>query len=273
MGTTDIFTRNNTYQHFQVLKKNRNKRYKYNEFLVEGVRSINEAVMKGWHIKAFIFGNGKRSAWADNILRMVHTDMNYCLTRELMTELSEKTDTSELMAVIEMKNNTLFDESISENPFIVLFDRPSNKGNLGTMIRSCDALGADCLVITGHSVDLYDPDVIAASMGSFFKLPIVRISDNCILWKFVSDMKNKHSDFKLIGTTAHKQNLICHADLTVPLMLMIGNETIGLNQTFRKNCDMMCTIPMSEDSYASSLNVSCAASIIMYEVKRQRGMK
>lgn len=95
------------------------------KFLVEGVRSINEAVMKGWHIKAFIFGNGKRSTWADKIPRMVHTDMNYCLTRELMTELSEKTDTSGLMAVIEIKNNTLFDKSISENPFIILSDRPS----------------------------------------------------------------------------------------------------------------------------------------------------
>ena len=56
-------------------------------------------------------------------------------------------------------------------------------------------------------------------------------------------------------------------------MLMMGNETMGLNKAFKEYCDILCTIPMSENSYASSFNVSCAASILMYEVTRQRGIK
>ena len=75
-----------------------------------------------------------------------------------------------------------------------------------------------------------------------------------------------------LGTTAHKENPIYSADLTVPLMLMMGNETMGLNKAFKEYCDMLCTIPMSEKSYASSFNVSCAASIMMYEITRQRGI-
>lgn len=270
MATTDIYTRNNIYQHFQVLKTNRNKRYKAGEFFVEGVRSINEAVRQGWHVKSFLFGGGRLSDWADNLLRTVGTEVNYRLTEELLEELSGKTDTSELMAVIEMREDRLKESDLSENPFIVLFDRPSNKGNLGTMIRSCDALGADLLIMTGHGVDLYDPDVVVSAMGSFFKLPVVRVSDNNLLWNFVADVKRRFPAFRMIGTTAHKQNPVHGVDLRGPVMLMIGNETMGLNQNFKDRCDILCTIPMAEDSYASSFNVSCAASILMYEVTRQR---
>ncbi len=270
MEVIDIYTRNNVYQHFQVLKTNRNKRYKAGEFFVEGVRSINEAVKQGWHVKSFLFGKGRLSDWADNLLRTVGTEQNYCLTRELLEELSGKTDTSELMAIISMREDKLSMSQLSPNPFIVLFDRPSNKGNLGTMIRSCDALGADLLIMTGHGVDLYDPDVVVSAMGSFFKLPVVRVSDNHVLWDFVADIKRTYPAFTLVGTTAHKENPVHTVDLTVPVMLMIGNETMGLNQAFKEKCDILCTIPMAEDSYASSFNVSCAASILMYELTRQR---
>ena len=273
MAITDIYTRNNVYQHFQVLKTNRNKRYKAGEFFVEGVRSINEAVRQGWQVKSFLFGKGRLSDWADNLLRTVPTEMNYRLPAELLEELSGKTDTSELMAIVRMREDELKAGDLSENPFLVLFDRPSNKGNLGTMIRSCDALGADMLIMTGHSVDLYDPDVVVSAMGSFFKLPVVRGSDNNALWDFVADVRRKHPGFQMVGTTAHKQNPVYEVDLTGPVMLMVGNETMGLNQAFKDRCDILCTIPMAEDSYASSFNVSCAASVMMYELTRQRSAK
>ncbi len=206
------------------------------------------------------------------MIRNVPTDMNYCLTSELMSELSSKEDTSELMAVIEMRQDCLDSISLSETPFIVLFDRPSNKGNLGTMIRSCDALGADMLIITGHSVDLYDPDVVVSAMGSFFNLPVIRISDNNVLFEYIDKLKNRYANFIAIGTTAHNEKPICSANLTFPLMLMMGNETMGLNKAFKEYCDLLCTIPMSKKSYATSFNVSCAASILMYEITRQRGI-
>lgn len=136
-----ITVRNNIFQHVQVLKTNRKKRNQYREFVVEGVRNINEAVK---------------------------TKENYCFSEELMRELSGKEDTSELMAIVKMKEISPSMINSRETPFFVLFDRPSNKGNLGSVIRSCDALGADGLFMTGHGVDLYDPEVIATSMGSFF---------------------------------------------------------------------------------------------------------
>lgn len=273
MKETKIYSKNNIYQRFEVLKTNRNKRYRYHEFFVEGVRSLNEAVRNNWKIKSFLYDKNNLSGWAKDMINKVNTDMNYCLTPELMKDLSGKEDTSELMAVIEMREDEPDQVTLSEKPFIVLFDRPSNKGNLGTMIRSCDALGADMLIITGHAVDLYDTEVVAAAMGSFFKLPVIRISDNRELFEYIAELKNRYPDFTTIGTTAHNENPVYSIDLTSPLMLMMGNETMGLNKTLKEYCDLLCTIPMSESSYATSFNVSCAASILMYEITRQRETK
>lgn len=266
----NVFSKNSTYQKFEVLKSNRNKRYRYNEFLVEGVRSLNEAVKNDWRIRSFLYVKDSLSDWARNMIATVSTEQNYCLTSELMRELSGKTDSSELMAVIEMREDRLDSVPLSKVPFIVLFDRPSNKGNLGTMIRSCDALGADMLILTGHAVDLYDPDVVVSAMGSFFNLPVVRIADNTELFDYIEELRKSYPTLKVIGTTAHKESPIYNEDLTQPVVLMMGNETMGLNKMFKEYCDKLCTIPMDEDSYASSFNVSCAASILMYDVVRQR---
>ena len=271
MAEVNIFSKNATYQKFEVLKTNRNKRYKYNEFLVEGVRSLNEAVKNGWKINALLYDKNNLSGWAKDMIRQVPTQVNYNLTPDLMRDLSGKGDTSELMAIIEMRQDRLDTLKLSKAPFLVLFDRPSNRGNLGTMIRSCDALGADALLITGHAVDLYDPDVVVSAMGSFFNLPVIRVEDNNELFAYVEQLRQQYPGFTLLGTTAHKELPVYNADLTVPLMLMMGNETMGLNKAFKEACDVLCTIPMAEDSYASSFNVSCAASILMYEITRQRG--
>lgn len=270
MKEINIYSKNAAYQKFEVLKTNRNKRYRYNEFLVEGVRSLKEAANNGWKIKSFLYDKNSLSDWAKGMIRGIYTEVNYCLTAPLMSELSGKDDGSELMAIIEMREDTLENVKLSNNPFIILFDRASNKGNLGTLIRSCDALGADMLIMTGHSVDLYDPDVVVSSMGSFFNLPVVRVADNKVLYEYIEELKRRYPAFKVIGTTAHKEEPVYNIRLADPLMLMIGNETMGLNSEFKERCDILCTIPMSEKSYASSFNVSCAASILMYEIMRQR---
>ena len=273
MKETKIVAKDSTYQKFEVLKTNRNKRYKYNEFLVEGVRSLKEAVTNKWNIKSFIYDKNNLSDWARETISSVKTKENFVLTPELMKDLSGKEDTSELMAIIEMHEDKLENVELSPIPFIVLFDRPSNKGNLGTIIRSCDSLGADMLIITGHAVDLYDPDVVVSAMGSFFNMPVIRIEDNNDLYAYIDSLREKYPDLLVAGSTAHKEKSIEEIDFKRPLVLMIGNETMGLNKAFKEYCDVLCTIPMDEKSYATSFNVGCAASIMMYEVTRQRRLK
>ncbi len=239
---------------------------------MEGVRNLNEAVNGGWKIKALLVREGKLSDWAR---RLVHKTAvkNYRLREELMRELSGKEDTSELLAVIEMRQELPEHVRLSENPFLVVFDRPSNKGNLGTVIRSCEAFGVDALLLTGHSVDMYDPEVITATMGSFFRLPIIRVAENETLFRYIDMLRKKYPGMRVVGSTAHRQHTVYKAMLQGPLVLMIGNETAGLCQAFKAYCDELLTIPINEESCATSFNVSCAASIMMYEVMRQRREK
>jgi len=146
--TTKIHTKNAAFQKFIVLKTNRNKRHKYGEFFVEGVRNINEAIDSGWQFASFLYSFEKPlSCWAQNILQTVPVDVNYELPLNLMAELSDKEDVSELLAVIKMRESVASTMAIPPAPIFVLFDRPSNKGNLGTVLRSCECFGVSELVI------------------------------------------------------------------------------------------------------------------------------
>lgn len=266
-----IYSKNAVYQKFEVLKSNRNKRYKYQNFFVEGVRNINEAIKNHWQIQSFLYSFEKPlSSWAGNVLERFKTEINYELTAELMQDLSSKEDTSELLAVVKMREGKTDCIRYSENPVLALFDRPSNKGNLGTMLRSCDALGVEGLVITGHSVDVYDPEVISSSMGSFFNVPFLQLSENQDIGLYIAKLREKFPGLKIVGTTSHKQTKLYEVDLRSPVLFLIGNETNGLNQYLRTHCDCLATIPMSGQSSASSFNVSCAATVMFYEAVRQR---
>ena len=159
MNLQKIYVKNAVYQNLTALKNNRGKRRKQNEFLVEGVRNISGAVKNKWHINYFIFSfECELSNWAREVLTDIKTVNNYGLTYGLMAELSGKEEVSELIASVSMRNNEANTNGLSENPVIALFDRPSNKGNLGTFFRSCDSFGVERAVITGHSVDVYDPE-------------------------------------------------------------------------------------------------------------------
>jgi 23S rRNA (uridine2479-2'-O)-methyltransferase len=271
MNIRKIYSKNADYQKFEVLKTNRNKRYRYREFFVEGVRNINEAIKNNWQISSLLYAADKPlSNWARDILKTVKTDVNFELEASLMDELSGKGDTSELIAVMKMREDNISQLKLSANPILVLFDRPSNKGNLGTIIRSCDALGVEGLIITGHAVDPYDPDTIVSSMGSIFKVPVLKMADNATVDAFIAQMKAQYGAFKTVGTTAHCQTSIYDIDMKTPILLFIGNETDGLCTHFMESCDVLGTIPMDINSSATSFNVACAATVLFYEAVRQR---
>ena len=162
--------------------------------------------------------------------------------------------------------------SADRPPLLALFDRPSNRGNLGTIIRSLDALGADGLILTGHGVDLYDPDVVVSTMGSFFALPVVRVPRHDALAALFDAIREKWGDLQVLGTTAHADTALWQTDLKKPTVFMIGCETDGLSEGLKPLCTEMITIPMAETSYASSFNVACAATVMFYEAVKQRSL-
>ncbi len=276
MKTIKIRAKDAAYQKLEVLGTNRNKRYRYYEFLVEGVRNINYAIKNGWRISSLIYSpEMPLSDWAKNIIHSTKVEEHLELTPALMADLSGKTDTSELMAVVKMRDDktTEIHPKKGGAPLIALFDRPSNKGNLGTIIRSLDALGADGLILTGHGVDLYDKEVVGASMGSFFALPVIRMTAHSDLVEYMESLRAEYGSLAVIGTTAHATKTIYETDLTQPVIMMIGCETDGLSQGLREYCTDLVTIPMAPGCAASSFNVACAATVLFYEVTRQRSMK
>lgn len=274
METIKVFSKNADYQRFEVIKSNRNKRYRYGIFFAEGVRNINEALKNHWSIVSWLYcPDSSLSGWAQDLIRRIPTEVNYHLTASLMQELSGKSDTSELMALIRMRPDDAVELPQPSVPLYALFDRPSNKGNLGTIIRSCDALGVDALVLTGHGVDPYDPDTITSTMGSFFKVPVIRMADNASVEGWIADLRQRYPTLKVIGTTAHHEKVLFETDLTGPVLFMIGNETDGLCMRFKEICDVMTTIPMAEDSAATSFNVACASTVLFYEAVRQRMLR
>jgi len=265
----NVVKKDNVFQRFEVLARNRNKRQRYKEFIVEGVRNVNHAFEYGWKVKGVLYsGEREHSKWAKNIINHSEVAVNYRLSESLFMELSNKAEPSEILLLVEIRDISVIEMVNSENPVIAVFDRPSNRGNLGTIIRSCDAMGISGLVISGHGVDLYDPETIASTTGSFFSLPVQRLDSQEEIEHFFERFKNKYKDAQTVGTSAHAEYKVNEIDFLKPTLLLIGNETTGLNNYYKEKADRMTKIPIGGS--ASSLNVACASSMIMYEIQRQR---
>ncbi len=264
-----LYSENNVFQYLETLRRKREKRHKHREFLVEGVRLINQALAYRWPIKAFVYTPDRPlSDWARNILAASQAETHYMLPQILLEKLSSKAEPSELLALIPMPADDLARIPIRDDMRIVLFDRPASPGNLGTIVRSCDALHADGLIITGHAVDLYDPETISATTGSLFAVPCVRMPSLEALQPWFDVIRRKIGWFQLVGSSEDASETADEHDFTVPTILALGNETWGMSAAYQEACDAVVKIPMAGS--ASSLNVASAASILLYEMDRQR---
>jgi len=176
-NTLKVSTRNASFQQWQAQLTNRTKRHRTGRFLVQGVRPITIAVRYGWPIEALLYSAEISSGWASEILRDVRAATHYELTPDLMRELGEKAEQPpELLAVAVMPPDDLDRIPVPPDALLVIMDRPGSPGNVGTLIRSADALGAHGLIVTGHATDLYDPRTVRASTGSLFAIPAVRVA-------------------------------------------------------------------------------------------------
>src|SRR6266487_397722 len=264
-----IYTENNDFQYVETLRRKREKRQHQREFFVEGVRPINQALKYGWSINAFVYARERAlSDWAKNILAQSQAQTHFEVPPVLLEKLSNKSEPSELLALVAMPDDDLARIPLRENMLVVVFDRPSSPGNLGTIIRSCDALRVDGMIITGHAVDLYDPETISATTGSFFALPVVRMPSHKELLPWFEMVTHKLGAVQIVGSSEKGEQEISAHDFTAPTILLVGNETWGLSASYQELCDINVNIPIYGS--ASSLNVACATSIMLYEIDRQR---
>ena len=264
-----IYSENNHFQYIETLRRKREKRLRHKEFFIEGVRPINQALAHHWQINAFVYSREKGlSDWAKGILARSQAQTHFEVPLPLLEKLSNKAESSELLALVAMPEDDLARIPLTQDLLVVVFDRPASPGNLGTIMRSCDALAAHGLILTGHAVDLYDPETISASTGSFFALPTVRLPSQRELEPWLQAVRKKLGVLQIVGTDEKAELEISQHDFTGPTILVVGNETWGMSAAYKELCDVTVQIPLVGS--ASSLNVACATSICLYEVSRQR---
>ena len=264
-----VTTRNARFQQWEALLGNRTKRQRSGEFLVQGVRPITMAVRAGWEIRELLYNaDANLSTWARQTLAQIRTT-RVAVAGELMRELGAKDDSApELLAVVGMPDDDVGRIPAGRDMLVVVFDRPTSPGNIGTLIRSADAFGAGGIVVTGHAADVYDPKSVRASTGSLFALPVVRVPSHRPVLDWITDIRGDRVDASIVGTDEHGDLDIADYDFTQPTVVVVGNETTGLSSGWHDACDHLVRIPMA--GTASSLNAATAASIVLYESARQR---
>ena len=256
---------NNVFQHLEVLKRNRTRRRQYGELFVEGVRAIQRLVDAGWPVRSVCSEDGRAlSGWARSIVAACGADRHYWLAPELMERLSDREQPSELLLVAQLRVRRLEDLVLPDDLLLVVLDRPTSPGNVGSVIRSADALGAHAVVVAGHAADPYDPRAIRASMGSLFSLPLVEIGGAPELQRWLAGLPSAH----VVGTDSAGEAALRDVDLRRPTVVVVGNEAAGASHGLRALCGTVARIPMVGS--ADSLNMAVAASIVLYEAARQR---
>jgi TrmH family RNA methyltransferase len=250
------------FQHAETLKRNRHKRHAHRELFVEGVRNLEQAAAHGWAFRS-LFYDAQRplSSWARALRSRAGAGTEFACAPALIAKLSDKTEPSELCAIVAMPEDGLHRIAGPPALKLVILDRPQNPGNLGTILRTADAFGVHGVVITGHAVDLYDPAVIRASVGSFFAVPAVRVPSHKEVLSWLQP--RRAAGLRLVGTSARAERPLHPEALAPPVALVFGNESEGLSRAWREACDSLVRIPMA--GTASSLNITSAVAIVLHQ--------
>jgi TrmH family RNA methyltransferase len=266
-----VTTENGEFQVIQALKLSRSKRAERGEIFIEGIQAVKMAVKAGLELTRIIFaGSGapELSPWGRDLIRGNPGARVLAAAAPLYRKLCGRLEPLEMLVTARKKAAGLGRLNLPQDPFILLFDRPSDAGNLGSTIRSLNAFGGDALLILGHGVDPWDPKVIRSSLGSVFFTPVVSLESNRELEDFITEQKGRNG-LRVWGTDSAGGVPPAAAALRRPLLLAVGNEAKGISAALKQLCDGIVSIPLLGE--VDSLNAACAASICMWELRRRSG--
>jgi RNA methyltransferase, TrmH family len=168
-----------------------------------------------------------------------------------------------LLAVAPLVHGSLGELVLPEAPLLVVLQAIEKPGNLGTILRSSDAAGANAVLVCDRCTDINNPNVIRASIGTLFALPVVETgTPEALQWL-------REHGIRIAAATPHAETLYTAADLRGPVALALGTEQTGLTDAWLEAADLRLRIPMR--GQADSLNVAQAATLLLYEAVRQRG--
>ena len=260
MAMTDILTSpsNPLIKQARSLRQ-RKGRAETGLFLVEGIHHVGEAVEAGWDIQSVLYAPDQlTSDFARDLIARLETKKirTQAISAQVMDSLAEKDNPQGLLALVTQQAQALSGLHAADVSTAVALVSPQDPGNVGSILRTMDAVGVDALFLLDGGVDVYHPSVVRASMGAIFWKPIVHASfDEFTKW-------THKAGIKLIGTSAHATSDYRAAQISPPWILVLGSEQKGLSAAQIESCDLTLSIPMR--GRASSLNLSVAAGVLLY---------
>lgn len=240
------------------LQQKSSERRKSGLFVVEGRRELERCISRGYRVDTLfwcpaIFGAEEPQVEAVRI---------YQVTADIYNKVAYRGGTEGVIAEVVARQTTLADLPLRKSPLIVVLESVEKPGNLGAVLRSADAANVDAVIVCDPLTDLYNPNLIRASVGAFFSVPCVACTtDECISWL-------KAKGIQLLTAQLQDSHYYYETDMTGPTAIVMGTEATGLTAQWREAADAHIRIPML--GMGDSLNVSVSAAVLMFEAVRQR---
>jgi len=248
------------FQLLEALLHNRRKRTQRGEFLIEGVQAINRAVAAGWPIRSVLTPMGTAlSSWAAGIVAAAPRHVE--VQADLFARLTDREEQPEALLVGEIVEPALSELRPADDGVVVVVDRPSSPGNLGTILRTSDALGAAAVLAVGHGAHLFDPRTVRASVGSLFSVPAIAVGGPADVAVWLAGWRERTA-VTVYATDEAGDTVIGEEPLARPALLLLGSERTGLARGLRDLADVTLRIAMAGS--ASSLNVAIAHGIALH---------
>jgi len=247
------------------LLRQRKERQASGLFLVEGIHPVGAAAEAGWEIETLVYAPELLSS--DFALRLVAEQGRrgvrcQALTSGLFGELADKDNPQGLLAIVHQRHLSL--ERLAEGGFSwgAALVAPQDPGNVGTVLRTIEAVGADGLLLLDGGVELYHPSVVRASMGALFWQPVVEASFAAFVdWA-------RQAGYRLVGSSAHAtQDYRTLERGGRPTVLLLGSEQKGLSAAQMAACEAVVSLPMR--GRVSSLNLAVAAGVLLYAMQEK----
>jgi TrmH family RNA methyltransferase len=220
-----------------------------NRFLLEGFKAIKEAFDYGIELEYIFVNKNKKNEY--NFAKNLVIDTNDVVLKKLAT-----TDSAPEAVAVGLQKK--YDKNMLKNSKkIVLLEDIKDLGNLGTIIRSSVAFGADGIILYGESVDIYNPKAVRAAVGNLWKIPIFQM-------KTIEELKEYFQDFNIIATLPRSNNLLKTYNVEFPAVIMFGSEANGLSKELINFATNSVKIEMSKN--VESLNLATSVSVVLYKL-------
>lgn len=233
-------------------------------FCVEGKREISHCLGSGYEIETLFLAPSIAGMSPEDILSSHPCPFVISVTEAIYARMALRGDTEGAVAIFNTREKTLRDLNLPPTPLLAILESVEKPGNLGAVLRSADAAGVDAVIVCDPLTDIYNPNLIRASLGAVFTVPCVTCSSaECISFL-------KANSIQILTAQLQDSSLYYDTDMRRPTAIVLGTEATGLSQIWRDAAAAHIRIPMLGE--LDSLNVSVSAAILMFEAVRQRNV-